>query len=223
MKNCQEKQSQKWDNEKKKISIYLKKHVVFIFILILLIPFLIQLNPFGLSELLKKTVRIGTPRDWFVFWGAYLGSILSIGFAYLNTKFQLSNSKNKKDIELLQDLLKLQNEFNIKTIHFQYDKTKPKNFKKDFYDPFNKNLNNFLDKGNKIMERTSIETCDELNNYYEDFQQNNLGMQNIFNKIMADKAEKDTDLYKIVEEFNERLGKLIKKTDKLCVYIKSEL
>lgn len=197
--------------------------MVFIFILILLIPFLIQLNPFGLSELLKKTVRIGTPRDWFVFWGAYLGSILSIGFAYLNTKFQLSNSKNKKDIELLQDLLKLQNEFNKETIYCQYDKTKPKNFKKDFFDPFNKNLNNFLDKSNEIIERTSLETCNKLNNYYDVFQENNLGMQSDFNEIMADKAEKDTNLFTIVGDFNERLGDLINKTDKLCVYIKSEL
>lgn len=223
MKNCQEKQSQKWDNTKKKISIYLKKHVVFIFILILLIPFLIQLNPFGLSELLKKTVRIGTPRDWFVFWGAYLGSILSFGFAYLNTKFQLSNSENKKDIELLQDLLKLQNEFNKETIYCQYDKTKPKNFKKDFFDPFNKNLNNFLDKSNEIIERTSLETCNKLNSYYDVFQENNLGMQSDFNEIMADKADKDTNLFEIVGDFNERLGDLIVKTDKLCVYIKSEL
>lgn len=197
--------------------------MVFIFILILLIPFLIQLNPFGLSELLKKTVRIGTPRDWFVFWGAYLGSILSIGFAYLNTKFQLSNSKNKKDIELLQDLLKLQNEFNKETIYCQYAKTKPKNFKKDFFDPFNKDLNNFLDKSNEIIERTSLETCNKLNNYYDVFQENNLGMQSDFNEIMADKAEKDTNLFTIVGDFNERLGDLINKTDKLCVYIKSEL
>lgn len=66
-------------------------------IFLVIFPLVIQSNFFNLGTILKSTVQIGQPSNWLNFWAAYLGSILSIIFAYLNTKWQL---KKNKEFEL---------------------------------------------------------------------------------------------------------------------------
>lgn len=83
----------------------------FIFIVIMIaIPFAIQVNFLDIGTVLKGYIKIGTPSEWFGFWSSYVGSILPIAFAYLNTKMQLKMSSYKADI--------------IQLISFKYDTKK---------------------------------------------------------------------------------------------------
>lgn len=73
--------------------------VIIFFALMLGIPFLMQLNPFGISIYLKKLVGIGTSGEWLGFWGSYLGSIITVLFSYFSimyeTKKETKNAKSK--------------------------------------------------------------------------------------------------------------------------------
>jgi len=77
--------------------------ILFYFFLIV-IPILLQGNVFNWGTRLKWFVRIGTARDWFGFWASYLGSMLSISFAYFNTRMQLKAKKVDDDFSRVCDL-----------------------------------------------------------------------------------------------------------------------
>lgn len=85
----------------------IENKIIFLLFLILLLPFCLQLNIFGLSTWLKEIVRIGTPQDWLGFWGAYLGSILTILFAYLNTRYETGKQLNIQKKEILSKSLEI--------------------------------------------------------------------------------------------------------------------
>lgn len=74
-------------------------NVIIFFGLMLGIPFLMQVNPFGISTYLKKLVGIGTSGEWLGFWGSYLGSIITVLFSYFSimykTKKETKNAKSK--------------------------------------------------------------------------------------------------------------------------------
>lgn len=74
--------------------------------LLIFIPILLQGNVFNWGTSLKRVVRIGTARDWFGFWASYLGSMLSISFAYFNTRMQLNDKKVDDDFSRVCDLKK---------------------------------------------------------------------------------------------------------------------
>ena len=73
-----------------------------IFGFLFFIPLILQLNPWGFSTWLKGYVRIGTPNEWFGFWGSYIGSILSISFAYINSKIEANRQKESLERQLEQ-------------------------------------------------------------------------------------------------------------------------
>ena len=73
-----------------------------IFGFLFFIPLILQLNPWGFSTWLKGYVRIGTPNEWFGFWGSYIGSILSITFAYINSKIEANRQKESIERQLEQ-------------------------------------------------------------------------------------------------------------------------
>ena len=73
-----------------------------IFGFLFFIPLILQLNPWGFSTWLKGYVRIGTPNEWFGFWGSYIGSILSISFAYINSKIEANRQKESIERQLEQ-------------------------------------------------------------------------------------------------------------------------
>lgn len=87
-----------WDNNKKEIIL-----ACFFIVIFLITPFLLQLNLLGFSTWLKGFVRIGTPKAWFGFWGSYIGSILSIGFAYINSKIEGEQQRRNLEHQLEQN------------------------------------------------------------------------------------------------------------------------
>lgn len=64
-----------------------------LFIILFIAPFILQINLFNIGTLLKNTVRIGKSENWLAFWGSYIGSVIAVLFAYVNTKIQLKESK----------------------------------------------------------------------------------------------------------------------------------
>lgn len=64
-----------------------------LFLILFLIPVFIQTNFLNVGTWLLNLINIGKPANWLGFWGSYLGSILAIVFAYINTKAQLKESK----------------------------------------------------------------------------------------------------------------------------------
>lgn len=86
--------------------LFYKKHkviinIIFYLFLMLGIPIILQSNILNLGDILKKTIAIGTPRDWLGFWGAYIGTIITILFAYISTIFE--DSKRKKEKKQQED------------------------------------------------------------------------------------------------------------------------
>lgn len=64
-----------------------------IFIPILFSPILLQMNIFNFGTFLKNSVRVGDFGNWLGFWGSYLGSVIAVFFAFINTKVQLKESQ----------------------------------------------------------------------------------------------------------------------------------
>lgn len=60
-----------------------------IFIPILFSPILLQMNIFNFGTFLKNSIRVGDFGNWLGFWGSYLGSVIAVFFAFINTKVQL--------------------------------------------------------------------------------------------------------------------------------------
>ena len=80
--------------------------ITFFLSIMLGLPLVIQNNCMDIGTDLKKIIKIGTTRDWFKFWSSYVGSIMSIAFAYFNTKLQLKRKTNTKDIPIISELNK---------------------------------------------------------------------------------------------------------------------
>lgn len=84
-------------DEKKSILLYITLAVM-----MLGLPIAIQNNYVGIGMSLKKYINIGSPSAWLGFWGSYLGSILSISFAYINSKIEAKRQKESIERQLEQ-------------------------------------------------------------------------------------------------------------------------
>lgn len=127
--------------------LFYKKHKVIINIMLYLfvmlgIPLILQSNLGGLGDKLKKTIGIGTPRDWLGFWGTYIGTIITIIFAYISTIHEdnkrkqetrkTENKENKKNIdELLKKIDVLVDELYKKAVTGKEIKTAINDLKKE--------------------------------------------------------------------------------------------
>lgn len=70
---------------------------------IIAVVFIISFIPALLYLFFKKQATLG---EWLGFFGTYFGSAISIGFAYINTKYQLKKAKDKDVIDDLHNLLR---------------------------------------------------------------------------------------------------------------------
>lgn len=84
-------------DEKKSILLYIT-----LAIMMLGLPIAIQNNYVKIGMSLKKCINIGAPSAWLGFWGSYLGSILSISFAYINSKIEANRQKESLERQLEQ-------------------------------------------------------------------------------------------------------------------------
>ena len=84
-------------DEKKSILLYIT-----LAIMMLGLPIAIQNNYVRIGMSLKKCINIGAPSAWLGFWGSYLGSILSISFAYINSKIEANRQKESLERQLEQ-------------------------------------------------------------------------------------------------------------------------
>ena len=51
------------------------------------------MNIFNFGTFLKNSIRVGDFGNWLGFWGSYLGSVIAVFFAFINTKVQLKESQ----------------------------------------------------------------------------------------------------------------------------------
>ncbi|MBI0033805.1 hypothetical protein [Lactobacillus sp. M0396] len=84
-------------DEKKSILLYIT-----LAIMMLGLPIAIQNNYVRIGMSLKRCINIGAPSAWLGFWGSYLGSILSISFAYINSKIEANRQKESLERQLEQ-------------------------------------------------------------------------------------------------------------------------
>lgn len=84
-------------DKKKSILLY-----IILAVMMLGLPVAIQNNYVGIGMSLKKYINIGAPSAWLGFWGSYLGSILSISFAYINSKIEAKRQKESIERQLEQ-------------------------------------------------------------------------------------------------------------------------
>lgn len=113
-------------------------NVIIFFGSMLGIPFVMQLNPFGISTYLKKLVGIGTSGEWLGFWGSYLGSIITVLFSYFsimyetkketkNAKSKLARESDKEKINLVKSRVAIS-----KRLYFSYEVENIDDFNKNF-------------------------------------------------------------------------------------------
>lgn len=113
-------------------------NVIIFFVSMLGIPFVMQLNPFGISTYLKKLVGIGTSGEWLGFWGSYLGSIITVLFSYFsimyetkketkNAKSKLARESDKEKINLVKSRVAIS-----KRLYFSYEVENIDDFNKNF-------------------------------------------------------------------------------------------
>lgn len=130
-------------NKKGGLLIFIKKHKweIIPFLVLFLIPIFIQTNLLYFGTWILNFINIGKPGNWLGFWGSYLGSILSIAFAYVNTKMQLKESK-RNDYEKAIKLRELDSTVSLLQAA-SYLKTYVHSLKEEF--EFNKNKSLYKD------------------------------------------------------------------------------
>ena len=84
-------------DKKKSILLY-----IILAVMMLGLPVAIQNNYVRIGMSLKRCINIGAPSAWLGFWGSYLGSILSISFAYINSKIEANRQKESLERQLEQ-------------------------------------------------------------------------------------------------------------------------
>lgn len=127
-------------------------------VMMLGLPIAIQNNYVGIGISLKKYINIGAPSAWLGFWGSYLGSVLTILFAYFNTEYQTSKiatanreEKSKKLKETLENSLR---RISYRTI-FDYARTGILNIDESLISYLDKNSEEIYNDVNKILDLES--------------------------------------------------------------------
>lgn len=140
-------------DKKKSILLY-----IILAVMMLGLPIAIQNNYVGIGISLKKCINIGAPSAWLGFWGSYLGSVLTILFAYFNTEYQTSKiatanreEKSKKLKATLENSLK---RISYRTI-FDYDRTGILNIDESLISYLDKNSEEIYNDINKIVDLES--------------------------------------------------------------------
>lgn len=169
------------------------------------VPFVMQLNPFGISTYLKKLVGLGTSGEWLGFWGSYLGSIITVLFSYFsimyetkketeNAKYKLARESDKEKINLVRSRVILSKKG---ITYFRYNAEFLKKFKKHY------------EKNGKYRELLSL--CGEL---IEDMD----AAYNWYDKISDNVLTSIYEKPKIVEENSNEVLYITKR----CLIIKAD-
>lgn len=134
-------------------------------VMMLGLPIAIQNNYVEIGTSFKRCINIGAPSDWLGFWGSYLGSVLTILFAYFNTEYKTNKNAreqasklatiDKKEKTEKAEKLKATLKNALKRISFR------STFKNNFFNyKINKNSVSYLEKNseeiyndiNKVIE-----------------------------------------------------------------------
>ncbi len=154
---------------------------IILFICIMLgVPLAVQNNQMNIGTELKKYIKIGTPRDWFGFWGSYIGGILSIAFAFYNTKWQINTHKYANDYKQFAILKDAGYEYSmiirgykkkLKEIKNETNEDKLKDLN-EFIIEYYSDLDKYLEIYNKVLlelsSLTSMKTSELLAEYLID-------------------------------------------------------
>ena len=137
---------------------------IILFICIMLgVPLAVQNNQMNIGTEFKKYIKIGTPRDWFGFWGSYIGGILSIAFAFYNTKWQLNTHKYANDYKQFTVLKKASDDYlkiirkykwELQKIKDETNEDKYKDINK-FTHKYSTDFNKYFDVYNKVLSELS--------------------------------------------------------------------
>ena len=199
---------------------FLRKYrLTIVFGLLFSVPLILQFNPWNFSTWLKGLVRIGTPRDWLGFWSSYLGSILSICFAYFNTKAQLNYRSHQEYLTRLIDIRKILRHYTIsasENLTKGHKKAQPNykfsHYKKDHFDIFFKDSKAFFVEYEDISRSLPTSKSDDLKNIIESIITNYKGLRReiqlqIIHKdeVTEHKASKDVG-YFIIDYVNSLVG-----------------
>lgn len=149
---------------KKTDKVKLAKIVICFYIVFFIVMFI----PIGLDSIFGKKVNA---HDWFNFYGSFFGTLLGIGFSYINTKLQLEQSKqndlnNELKLKEIENLALLYNESTtlLVDIHnataelLQYKiNRKDKNYRFNKTFKIKDSLNRFLDFYNSHLAFINLE------------------------------------------------------------------
>ena len=165
---------------------------IILFICIMLgVPLAVQNNQMNIGTEFKKYIKIGTPRDWFGFWGSYIGSILSIAFAFYNTKWQLNTHKYANDYKQFTIL-------------------------KDASDDYLKIINGYKRKLQKIKNETNEDKYNDINEFVSKFNTDFEKYLTVYNKVCLELSSLTImKAYKLLAEYLLDNMKFIVSLDKL--------
>ena len=205
----------------------MKKWLVrIIFGFLFFIPLILQLNPWGLSTWLKGYVRIGTPNEWFGFWGSYIGSILSISFAYINSKFEAKRQQTNLEHQIEQSKINLEHQLEQSKINLEHQLEQSKindldnAIKIDEINNLTTILANISDYMANICSFTLLGECpnsvmdqERFNSFVDEFANLSTEYMKNWNKfILRYYTDENTDLLKLndtIAEISEKIGNSI--------------
>lgn len=173
---------------------------IILFICIMLgVPLAVQNNQMNIGTEFKKDIKIGTPRDWFGFWGSYIGSILSIAFAFYNTKWQLNTHKYANDYKQFtilkdasDDYLKIINGYKRKLQKIKNETNEDKyNDINEFVSKFNTDFDNYLAEYSKVVLELSSLNSMKASEILFKYCEKNLKFTVSLNKLQSQKATID--------------------------------
>lgn len=168
---------------------------IFFICIMLGFPIAFQNNQMNISTELKKYIKIGTSRDWFRFWSSYIGSIISILFAFYNTKWQFKKNKYENDYKQFAILM----DYNSKYIDIIYgyrqelEKIKNESYKdkyndlKKFVEKKDSEHRKYLDVYNKMLIEISSLNYTKAKEIIEDYSIKNLEFTKKLNLLMSER------------------------------------
>ena len=189
-------------------------------------PLFLQDNYVNISTDLKKFIKIGTTRDWFSFWSSYIASMMSIAFAFFNTKLQLKLKNKATDVSLVLELLNITNKYFEDTLIddlFELGRRikDPKSLNnirisiKTYWDDFN----HYGDSFNATTKKTSPSTERKLNNIMRDYINDTAIFNSYLQKLRIDDNLESTDILDACDkEINQTIlnfGVLLEKIENL--------
>lgn len=163
------------------------------------VPLAVQNNQMNIGTEFKKYIKIGTTRDWFGFWGPYIGCILSVSFAFYNTKWQLNTHKYANDYKQLSFLQDAGNAY-LETIQkYRQELAKIKsetvedkyNDINEFVSKFNTDFDNYLAEYSKVVLELSSLNSMKASEILFKYCEKNLKFTVSLNKLQSQKATID--------------------------------